>query len=135
MRKHSAFFIVLFLSSLAHLSFGQQSNKDSVRASVLSVEEYSKKIASSKNIQLVDVRTPEEYKEAHLKGFTNIDWQGINFDKEISKLDKSKPTYIHCRSGKRSAAASAAMIKQGFKEVYDLKGGINAWKEAGKPVE
>lgn len=129
----SFFAFMAILPAMTFNSCAQKSGSDSTK--VLAVDAFAKKIESTANAQLVDVRTPEEFKEGHLKGFTNIDWQGANFQAEISKLDKNKPTFIHCRSGKRSAAANEAMLKLGFKEVYDLKGGINAWKEAGKPVE
>lgn len=127
--------VIILITSVSFPSCGQQTSADSTKGSVLSVEDYAKKIESVKDVQLVDVRTPEEYNSGHLKGYINIDWQGDNFEAEISKLDKTKPTFIHCRSGKRSAAANEAMLKLGFVEVYDLKGGINAWKEAGKPLE
>lgn len=123
--------VVLFFSFSFH-SCGQQIASSSLK--VIPVEEYAKQIIVD-SIQLVDVRTPEEYHTGHIKSFINIDWQGENFEAEISKLDKSKPTYIHCRSGKRSAAAGQVMQKLGFTKVFDLKGGINAWKEEGKPVE
>ena len=44
-------------------------------------------------------------------------------------LDKEKPVYLYCRSGKRSASAAEKLKEAGFTEVYNLKGGILAWKE------
>ncbi|HMR15026.1 MAG TPA: rhodanese-like domain-containing protein, partial [Mariniflexile sp.] len=83
------------------------------------------------NVQLVDVRTPEEYNEAHIENAINIDVNGNNFTNEIAKLDKSKPVYIYCRSGGRSANAANIMQQEGFKTVNDLDGGFLNWQSKG----
>jgi thioredoxin 1 len=85
--------------------------------------------------QLVDVRTPEEYNEKHLKGATHININDKDFEKRLGELDKSKPVYIYCLSGGRSSRAANLAVKTGFKEVYNLEGGITSWIGTGKPVE
>ena len=87
------------------------------------------------NGMLVDVRTPGEYSEEHIRGATMINYQDDTFKDQINKLDKNKPVYLYCRSGKRSAAAQEVMVKEGFKKVIHLKGGITAWKNEGLPTE
>lgn len=84
---------------------------------------------------LLDVRTPGEYQEGHIKGSLNIDWNNSNFSDEVAKLDKNKPVFVYCKSGGRSGSAVQALNGMGFKEVYDLDGGITQWKKAGMPVE
>lgn len=84
--------------------------------------------------QLVDVRTPAEYKSGHLQDALLIDWRGSQFNEGISKLDKNKPVLLYCASGRRSASARDAMEKAGFKDVKHLMGGIGSWSGAGKPV-
>ena len=84
---------------------------------------------------LIDVRTPEEFSEGHLQNAKNIDWNGTDFQTEISKFDKSMPVFVYCKSGRRSAAAAEQMLSEGFKEVYELQGGIVGWKAAELPVE
>ncbi len=84
---------------------------------------------SRRRIQLVDVRTPEEYEAGHIKKATNIDFLADNFEKEIQKVNKDRPVFIYCRSGGRSGRAAELMKKLGFKKVYDLRGGYLSWVE------
>ena len=86
------------------------------------------------NVQLVDVRTPEEFSEKHIAGAKNIDINNVNFEKQIIELDKSKPTYVYCLAGGRSKRAADFAAKNGFKEVYNLEFGINAWLSENKAV-
>lgn len=94
---------------------------------VLSPEAFNAKI-SKQNVQLVDVRTPQEYNMQHLKNAININFYSGNFDNEFDKLNKLKPLFIYCRSGKRSRQASYKLFGLGFKEIYDLQGGLLNWK-------
>lgn len=82
-------------------------------------------------LQLVDVRTPDEYGVSHLKDAQNICVTEANFKEKVQKLDKSKPVYVYCKKGGRSAKAAKILIEMGFKEVYDLQGGITAWESEG----
>ena len=89
-----------------------------------------------KGIQLVDVRRPEEFKEGHIKGATLANWQDQEaFKAQAAKLDKTKPVYVYCLAGVRSAKAAGWLTEQGFTKVVNLEGGIEAWKNAGKPLE
>ncbi|MCW5906427.1 MAG: thioredoxin [Chitinophagales bacterium] len=100
----------------------------------LNADAFEKGISSDK-IQLVDVRTPEEYSEKRILNSTNINVNGSDFEKQMGSLDKNKPTYFYCLAGSRSATAANWAVKNGFKEVYNLEGGITAWIGAKKPVE
>lgn len=80
-------------------------------------------------VQLIDVRTPREYQAGHIENAINIDLSSNNFTHQINKLDKQKPIYIYCRSGNRSTRASNELVKLGFIEIYDLKGGILRWPD------
>lgn len=91
-------------------------------------------MSETDHVQLVDVRTPQEYNEAHIPAAINMDVKNINFDKEILGLDSTRPVFVYCRSGKRSLEAANILEKNKFKVVYNLGGGINAWKEKGKAV-
>jgi len=86
------------------------------------------------DVQLVDVRTPEEYKEGYIKNSQNIDYQSPTFDDDIKKLDKSKPVILYCKSGNRSAKCAKKLIEAGFEQVYELEGGITEWKYKGLDV-
>jgi rhodanese-related sulfurtransferase len=92
--------------------------------------DFRSKIKGNK-VQLVDVRTPGEYEVDHLENATLINYKDENFiNNAIAKLDKSKPVYVYCHSGHRSANSAALLEKEGF-TVYDMKGGISGWKENG----
>lgn len=81
------------------------------------------------DVQLVDVRTPEEYAEGHIPGAININVFDNDFiDEALKSLDKSKPVAVYCKSGRRSADAATKLSKNGFK-VTNLKGGYLAWEK------
>lgn len=101
----------------------------------ISVTEFEKGIAR-KDIQILDVRTQAEYNSGHLKNAFLADWtQPEVFKERVKSLDKNKPVYTYCLSGGRSSAAAASLREQGFREVYNLRGGMMAWTGAQKPVE
>ncbi|NJN41250.1 MAG: rhodanese-like domain-containing protein [Flammeovirgaceae bacterium] len=87
-----------------------------------------------KELLLVDVRTPEEFKSGRISGSSNVDVKQSDFESQIQKLDKNKPVVVYCLAGTRSDRAMQIMKKNGFKEVYNLKGGIETWKKEGRPV-
>ena len=100
----------------------------------LGVEDFASAIGH-KEVQLVDVRTPEEYSHRRIPNSMNIDIYNADFiDSAAVRLDKGKPVAVYCRSGKRSTAAANALVKAGFKEVLNLQGGIYSWMTAGKVV-
>lgn len=85
----------------------------------------------SEEVQLIDVRTSKEFNAGHLNGAKNINFFGKDFLKVIDTLDKEKPVFIYCRSGKRSGKSAVEFQKAGFSIIYDLKGGILKWKSEG----
>ncbi|MCB0793280.1 MAG: rhodanese-like domain-containing protein [Flavobacteriales bacterium] len=84
--------------------------------------------------QLVDVRTPDEFATGHLEGAIGLDWAGGILEQRMSELDKELPVLVYCASGRRSAAAASALRNDGFRIVYELEGGISAWRSSGLPV-
>lgn len=82
----------------------------------------------NKKVQLIDVRTPGEYRAGHIGKAINIDWfQKGSFEKSFEKLNKRKPVYVYCRSGSRSRKAARKILDMGFEKVYDLSGGYMRW--------
>ena len=77
---------------------------------------------------VIDVRTPKEFSEGHIKGAKNIDIKADDFHAQITKLDKSKTYLIHCRSGVRSAKALHFFKKLGFTNLYHMHDGFLKWK-------
>ena len=83
---------------------------------------------------IIDVRTPEEFAEEYIENAINTDFYSETFQDELSNLDKDKTYLIYCRSGGRSGNALNIMAELNFREVYNISGGIIAWKAAGLPT-
>jgi len=80
------------------------------------------------SLQLIDVRTAEEYSVSHLKNAQNICVTDNDFRDKVAGLDKNKPVYVYCKSGNRSGKAAKILMEMGFEKVYDLQGGITSWE-------
>ena len=78
---------------------------------------------------LVDVRRPEEFAAGHLPGAVNIEVTAPDFGPRVAQFDKTKPTYVYCRSGARSATAAGQLSTAGFAQVSNLLGGVLDWPE------
>jgi rhodanese-related sulfurtransferase len=98
----------------------------------MNVLEFSDKITQV-DVIVLDVRTPEEFSEGHIKGARNIDFNDENFKLQIDVLEKSESYAIYCRSGNRSGKAMSIMNEAGFGRISHLDGGIIAWADAGMP--
>jgi thioredoxin len=94
---------------------------------------FSKKISELPDAPVIDVRTPGEFSQSHLKNAVNYDISTNEFASQIASLDKSKPVLIYCLSGSRSTYAVSYMKSQGFKQVYELNGGMMRWRAANLP--
>ena len=100
---------------------------------VLDVATYEKKMAEPE-VQLVDVRTPEEFNEGHIENAVNINFMSDDFDANVANLDKEKTVMVYCKAGGRSAKAAARLKELGFKAITDLEGGISNWTSENKPT-
>ena len=86
------------------------------------------------HVVVLDVRTADEFSDGHIEGAVNIDQAQSNFIQKVkAAVSADKTIAVYCRSGRRSASAAGRLAAEGYKAV-NLKGGILAWKEAGKPV-
>jgi len=83
---------------------------------------------------IVDVRTQAEFDEGYVEGAQLIDYYLPNFEDELKKLDRSKAYLVYCRTARRSDDAVQTMKKMGFREVYNMVGGIVGWKAAKLPL-
>ncbi len=127
MKNYLISIAVLFILLLNSCVNGQTKNTN------LSAADFDTKIKATPFAEIIDVRTPEEFSKGHLINAKNIDWNGDKFDAEISYIDKSKPVFVYCLSGGRSSSAATKMREDGFKEVYELSGGIMKWRGANMP--
>ncbi|MFH1647176.1 MAG: rhodanese-like domain-containing protein [Chloroflexota bacterium] len=89
---------------------------------------------NNKDFVILDVRTPAEYSGGHLENAVNVDSSAADFRDRINGFDKNQTYLVYCRTGARSAAARDAMMGLGFKNVYNMTGGIMDWQAADYPV-
>ena len=118
---------VLFATTLALTSCGSSA------ATHLGAADFQKKVQEP-GVVVLDVRSAGEYFGGHIEGAINIDVEGMTFDGDIAALDKSKTYAVYCHSGRRSGIAVGKMAEAGFKSLFNLDGGIQAWQAAGLPL-
>jgi len=95
----------------------------------LTAEKFLEGINSSK-INLIDVRTYDEFASGHIPNAINIDFNNFSeFQENINLIEKDNPTYIYCLSGGRSAKAYSYLKEIGFNNLYELDGGILDWRK------
>jgi rhodanese-related sulfurtransferase len=134
----SKIILLVFCFSLTNCSDsnGQQKTGQTAQKSsqmLLNPDDFESK-ALQTGVQLVDVRTPAEYQSEHITNATNINFNDPDFKATMDKLDKTKPIAVYCGAGVRSGKSANLLAQMGFKTIYDLQGGIGAWKAKGKKV-
>tara|TARA_Y100000385_G_C13022960_1_gene607036 strand:+ start:267 stop:614 length:348 start_codon:yes stop_codon:yes gene_type:complete len=111
----------IFLKNL----FGTRINNNKIR--VLSPLEFKDAI-KKKGVQLIDVKTPQEFTLGMIKWSQNLNFfDGSSFERGTKKLNKEAAIYVYCQSGSRSKRASKALIKMGFSEIFDFQSGFSNW--------
>ncbi|WP_395747291.1 rhodanese-like domain-containing protein [Prosthecobacter sp.] len=125
--KH-LFLLTTLLLILPAMSFASDPVKH------VKADEAAKILADGKTA-VIDVRTPDEFKDGHIKGAKNIDIMSKDFEAQVARLDKTKPTLVHCQAGGRSTRALPVFEKLGFTHLIHLDDGFGGWQAAGKPVE
>ena len=118
--------------ALSLLFFINCSNGQNAKTNV-DANAFNELVNASNQAQLIDVRTSEEFAKGHLINALNFDWNGNEFDKQVSSLNKESSVFVYCLSGGRSAAAAAQLRSAGFKNVIELNGGIMKWRGANLP--
>lgn len=92
-------------------------------------------LINHRNALLVDVREDKEFSAGHIPNARHIPLSALPARLKELETGKARPIVVNCRSGARSASACGILRKNGFEEVYNLRGGINAWQQAGLPLE
>jgi len=121
------------LNSESKKTIGAEQAQNKTGSHLISPAEFKKKVDSGEYV-VVDIRTPEEFQTGHIKGAINVDFYSPDFKSTVAKLDRNKKYLYYCRSGHRSGEASTLAKELGFNVAYELKGGINAWQEAGYAI-
>lgn len=88
---------------------------------------------ADKNIELIDVRTPVEYREVHVDFARNVPLDRLN-TAELTAGQNGSPLYVICRSGSRGQQACEKLVAAGYTNVVNVEGGTQAWDQAGLPV-
>jgi rhodanese-related sulfurtransferase len=110
----AAFLFILFITGCSGASYTD-----------VSVDE-AKEMIDNGEVEVIDVRTPEEFSAGHIPGAKLVPLQVI--DSMVSELDKNKKYVVVCRSGNRSTQASGILAEKGFSNIYNMTGGMNEWK-------
>jgi thioredoxin 1 len=111
------------------LLFGQKAFAQQV-----GTQEFADSLAKTRNATLLDVRTAGEYGGGHLVGAIHLDVKEANFEANLKLMDKTKPVFVYCLSGGRSATAHKILEKNGF-AVVEMAGGYLRWSSENRPVE
>jgi len=90
-------------------------------------------VSSSIPFMFLDVRTPKEYAEGHIKGAVLIPVQEL--EQRMAEVPKDKQVYVYCHSGVRSSRAASMLAQHGYTNIENVVGGIEAWKKSYYPVE
>ncbi|WP_445452230.1 thioredoxin domain-containing protein [Flavobacterium sp. 25HG05S-40] len=121
-------FLSLVFIAFLFVSCQGQSSKT---IQTIDAKAFSEKLNATQNPQLLDVRTPAEYSSEHIDNAKNVNWNGSDFVTQANQLDKTKPVFVYCKVGGRSSQAADKLAELGFKEIYNLDGGIMKWNAAG----
>ncbi|MDQ3621031.1 MAG: rhodanese-like domain-containing protein [Verrucomicrobiota bacterium] len=130
MKSAIAFFSILLLP--AFLMVGETLPVSPAKN--VTIDEAEKTLKENKQVVVIDLRTPAEFKGGHLEGAKNLDFLSPEFAKKVSELDKSKTYLVHCAAGGRSTKSLKVFQDQKFGSVLHLSEGFQAWQKAGKPV-
>ncbi len=125
-------FICCLLVLLAVLPAVLPAYADAAVSSNLTAGEAFNLVDESSDLFLLDVRTREEYQQAHLEGAHLIPID--QFARRLAEVPKNRPVLVYCAVGSRSAQVVNYLARQGYSEVYNLYGGIYSWQQKGYPV-
>ena len=103
--------------------------------STISPQELHNRIRSGEKVELIDVRTPVEFREVHAEPAKNVPLDRLDAGEHASNRNgTNEPLYVICRSGSRANQACERFHAAGYENVVNVEGGTQAWDQAGLPV-
>lgn len=118
--KNMSVLLIVLVAFLAFSIFRYYRQK-----TILNVLNQDQWIEGYRKAQLIDVREPQEYDSGHILGARNIPVTQLK--QRLVEIRKDKPVYLYCQKSSRSGRAAQILHKQGYKEIYQLKGGFKNW--------
>lgn len=132
MKRNIVLMMILALISLTACQ--QQAVKSETPNEIKQISvEQAKIIVEKDNVQFIDVRMDSEFKGGHAPKAVNLPLDSL--EQTLAQLDKSKPVYLICETGRRSQKGAEILQKNGFQTIFNIEGGTSAWRNAGLPIE
>ncbi len=127
------FYILVFmtLTSVSALSGCVTQSPEKAQYTDTSVQQ-AKELIDKGDVFILDVRTQEEYNAGHIRNSTLIPVQDLS--KRLNEVPRDRKILVYCRTGGRSTTASEILVNNGFTQIYNMKGGITEWTNAGYEV-
>lgn len=101
--------------------------------SMIDVEDLAKQQSCSGSVYVLDVRSQEEWNSGHIPGAHHVELNHL--EEALNQLPKDQSIASFCRSGQRASLAASLLKKHGFSSLMNVRGGMQAWKQAGLPVK
>lgn len=127
----SAALIALLFFNISLAGCKTQETKPASITNVTADEVY-KMLSSNKDYFILDVRSKEEFNSGHIEGAYLLPVSEL--ENRLEELPQDKPIIVYCRSGSRSTSAANILLGKGFKEIFNMTGGITEWQSKGFPV-
>lgn len=121
----TALFVILLIVGCSRTGADDSNGTATVGYQEISAEQLKPMMDSDNNLLVVDVREKDEYRQGHLQGSVLIPMS--EFTSHLNELPKEKEIVVVCETGARSAQVADYLVQQGYKQVYDLTGGLSAW--------
>jgi len=134
MTRKRLFFTTLFFT-LYSLLLVTACNKKKGESLEISMSEFSELYKKNSAIQILDVRTPEEYNEGHVPNARLLTLNNLVDGSQSVPFDKNSEIYIICRSGNRSMTATKFLKQAGYEHVASVAGGTMGWISEGNPIQ
>ena len=130
MRQKTVFLLALGIMAISTLAIGcgtaEKDTSSSETSDFQNIDQKKAEELQSQGVRLIDVREPDEFAEGHIQGAELVPLGQV--EETMAQWNKQQPLIVMCRSGNRSAQAAQLLVDNGFKEIYNLEGGIVEWK-------